>query len=30
MLMFALGVIVGMVIMLIWGSVVAWRGVEHE
>lgn len=30
MLMFILGIIVGMVIMLIWGSVVAWRGVEHE
>lgn len=30
MLTFILGVIVGMVIMLIWGSVIAWRGAEHQ
>ena len=30
MLTFILGVIVGMVIMLIWGCVIAWREVEHE
>ena len=30
MLTFILGVLVGMVVMLIWGSVIAWREVEHE
>ena len=30
MLTFILGVLVGMVAMLIWGSVIAWREVEHE
>ena len=30
MIAFILGVIVGMGIMLIWGSVIAWREVEHE
>ena len=30
MLTFILGVLVGVVVMLIWGSVIAWREVEHE
>lgn len=30
MIAFILGFIVGVVVMLIWGSVIAWREVEHE
>lgn len=30
MITFILGVIVGVIVMLFWGSVIAWRGVEHE
>lgn len=30
MITFILGLIVGVIVMLIWGSVIAWRGVEHE
>lgn len=30
MLTFILGFIVGVVVMLIWGSVLAWRHAEHQ
>ena len=29
-MLFALGFFAGVIVMLIWGSVVIWRGVEHE